>query len=73
MNEVVHRFQCDIIYESSSPNFISSSIQMVINNSGDPRISFFSGGNESVIYAYPNTAHANCGPGGNTWRCITIE
>ena len=72
-NEVGTRFQCDIIYESSIPDFIFSNIRIVINNSGDPRISFFSGGNESVIYAYPNTAHANCGPGGNTWRCITIE
>ena len=67
-------FQCDMIYEDS--HRLSAFVSIVLNQSGDPRISYISFEDNSLRYAYPQTSallHPNCGPGGNTWRCVTIE
>lgn len=67
-------FQCDLIFEDNHP--ISDHVHLVLSASGAPRISFFSFADDSLRYAYPQASpgfHPNCGPGGNTWRCIIIE
>ncbi len=70
-------FQCDIIYEyhGQGPS-IHPDARIGLTSSGDPRISYFDTATEGLMYAYPQSNpsyHPNCGPGGNTWRCIEID
>jgi len=67
------RYQCDVIYSTTSDTLKEARI--VLTGSNQPRIAFFSLEDDTVKYAYPQSSpllHPNCGPGGNTWRCITI-
>lgn len=72
-NELNTRYQCDIIVENNTG---MRDVNLVLNSDNQPRISWFNFYPHSLMYAYPQSNsnyHPNCGPGGNTWRCITIE
>jgi hypothetical protein len=66
-------YQCDVISTSVGYNSMGSpSFQMAPD--GTVGIAYYYV--KELKYAYPhtNTVHwpSNCGPGGNTWRCISI-
>jgi hypothetical protein len=66
-------YQCDVIDQSyGSGSMGTPSLQLA--DDGTVGISYYKSG--EVRYAYPHTPvllwPSNCGPGGNTWRCISI-
>jgi hypothetical protein len=69
-------YQCDVIEFSYGPAAIGAPSLQVAG--GSVGIAYYKGGEPSMIrYAYPWTSSiflrpSNCGPGGNTWRCINI-
>ena len=68
------RYQCDIIVENSTG--ILHTPKLVLTADNQPRISYFDFETRSLMYAYPMGLamfHPNCGPGNNTWRCVTIK
>jgi len=66
-------YQCDVIEEAIGYGSISSPSLQVAPD-GTVGIAYYYG--RAVKYAYPHTDSvpwpSNCGPGGNTWRCISI-
>ncbi len=66
-------YQCDVIEEAIGYGSIHSASLQVAPD-GTVGIAYALGRN--VKYAYPHTNSilwpSNCGPGGNTWRCINI-
>ncbi len=70
------RYQCDTIDSSGTISAVGSYPQIALTSSGSPRILYYHGGDPaSLIYARPTTNalyHPNCGPGDNTWRCVTL-
>ncbi len=70
-------YQCDVIATSVGYNSMGSpSFQMAPDGTvGIAYYYWYNGGGE-LWYAYPHTNSikwpSNCGPGGNTWRCISI-
>jgi hypothetical protein len=67
------RYQCDVIEQAVGPNSLGApSFQQALD--GNLGVAYYKNG--TIRYAYPWTTMpfrpANCGPGGNTWRCINI-
>lgn len=66
-------FQCDVI-DNSLGNGSMGAPSLQIAQDGTVGISYYKSG--KVMYAYPHTPFpgwpSNCGPGGDTWRCISI-
>lgn len=71
-------YQCDVIDGSGSPYDIGSpSFQLAPDGTvGIAYYKYGGGSQDGLMYAYPHTPtiwwFSNCGPGGNTWRCISI-
>lgn len=70
-------FQCDVIYSLGGPIILKPSAGFELTSANLPRITFQvnNPGGIYMMYAYPQADadyHPNCGPGNNTWRCITI-
>jgi hypothetical protein len=67
-------YECDVIDQSSGFDSMGAPSLQVADD-GATGITYYKAG-EGVMYAYPHTPSpywpSNCGPGGNTWRCITI-
>lgn len=70
-------FQCDLILDVNYT--IYHGTRIVLKEDNKPGIAFFTvepDGNGRLMYAYPYSSmlfpHTNCGPGGNTWRCIVM-
>jgi hypothetical protein len=67
-------YQCDIIYQNSTGIFDTPKLVLTADNK--PRISWLNFNPAELMYAYPLNdplLFPNCGPGGDTWRCITIK
>lgn len=65
-------YQCDTITYQGLYDYLRAPI-LNLDASGFPRIAYREGSN--LMYAYPESRPImlpNCGPGGNTWRCIEI-
>ena len=63
-------YECDVIEEAIGYGSISSASLQVAPD-GTVGIAYAYG--RYVKYAYPRSSlFSNCGPGGNTWRCINI-
>lgn len=69
------RYQCDVIYSTSTPQAMFRQVKLVLTAGNEPRISWLNINPDSLMYAYPSPSilPRNCGPGGNTWRCISIK
>jgi hypothetical protein len=70
------RYQCDIILRKTTPAAIFKEAKLVLTAGNEPRISWLNVNPDSLMYAYPSPSilfHPNCGPGGNTWRCVSIK
>ncbi len=70
-SSVASPYQCDVIETSATGPIGAPSLAYA---AGDVGIAYTKG--NAVRYAYPwggmPTRPSNCGPGGNTWRCIDI-
>jgi hypothetical protein len=71
-------YQCDVIdtiTASAGGSYLMGAPSLAIAGDGTVGIAYFKLG-DGIKYAYPHTdsilAPSNCGPGGNTWRCISI-
>lgn len=65
------RYQCDVIESTFGATTISSP-SLDVAPDGTVGIAYYFNG--TLKYAYPNsTIIADCGPGGNTWKCLTIS
>jgi hypothetical protein len=66
-------YQCDVI-DSSLGNGSMGAASLQVLEDGTTGIAYYKNG--EVMYAYPHEPvpgwGSNCGPGGNTWRCISI-
>jgi hypothetical protein len=67
-------YQCDVIQLAYGPGTIGPA-SLQVDPEGSVGIAYFYNG--AIKYAYPwsgiiFTRPANCGPGGDTWRCINI-
>lgn len=70
-------WQCDLIGSATGMWSYHGSPVLDLNASDQPRIVYLAANlsGDFLQYAYPQTNSdydPNCGPGGNTWRCITI-
>ncbi len=64
--------QCDPILTLDG---IGDTPMLGLNQSNDPRIAYYDVPRDRMTYAYPQSSllmHPNCGPGDDTWRCVTI-
>jgi hypothetical protein len=66
-------YQCDVI-DSSYGYGSMGAPSLQVDPAGTVGIAYYKSG--EVMYAYPHTptmfVPSNCGPGNNTWRCITM-
>jgi hypothetical protein len=66
-------YECEVIDQSYGFNSLGAP-SLKVAEDGTVGIAYYKGG--SVMYAYPHEPvllwPSNCGPGGNTWRCIPI-
>ena len=66
-------YQCDVIDQSLGYGSMGAP-SLQIAEDGTTGIAYYKSG--AVMYAYPHAPvigwPSNCGPGGNTWRCISI-
>ena len=70
---VTSLYECIVIDSSTD---IDGSPVITLTASGSPRIAYFDTSEDKLMYAYPQNLliyHPNCGPGGDTWRCIMIS
>jgi hypothetical protein len=70
-------YQCDVI-DSSFGNGSMGAPSLDIAGNGTVGISYYKAGDgNGIMYAYPHTTFpgwpSNCGPGGDTWRCISVQ
>ena len=67
-------YECEVIEQSYGANSMGAP-SLQISDDGSVGISYYKA-SAGVRYAYPHVPTflypSNCGPGGNTWRCITI-
>jgi len=67
-------YQCDVIEESTSP-YVLRSPSLQVADDATVGIAYYKYGT-GIKYAYPHEPvfgwPSNCGPGGDTWRCISI-
>ena len=64
-------WQCDTVDSTGSVGFAPSLAEV----SGQPAISYFDNTSDDLKYAHylGGATSGNCGPGGNTWQCDTVE
>jgi len=66
-------YQCDVIDESTGYDSMGAP-SFKMDPYGTPGIAYYKSNN--LMYATPHTPTilypSNCGPGGNTWRCVSI-
>jgi hypothetical protein len=66
-------YQCDVI-DTSLGNGSMGAASLQLMDDGTTGIAYYKNG--EVMYAYPHVPvpgwGSNCGPGGDTWRCISI-
>ena len=65
-------YRCTIIDDGA----FGDTVQLSITSNDLPRIAYYNSNLDSLMYAYPQANvdfHPNCGPGDNTWRCITMD
>jgi len=72
-SNIASGYQCDVIDQSyGSGSMGAPSLQLA--DAGTVGIAYYKSG--EMMYAYPHAPvmgwPSNCGPGGNTWRCISI-
>jgi hypothetical protein len=76
-NIVSSLFQCDIIETRNGiTGGIGATPKITVNSSYVPGILFYDSYYDYLTYAYPQSNtnyYPNCGPGGNTWRCVQIS
>jgi hypothetical protein len=67
-------YQCDVIDTSLGFGSMGAASLEITDDGQRVGIAYYKSG--VVMYAYPHTPGfgwpSNCGPGGNTWRCISI-
>jgi hypothetical protein len=64
-------YQCDSI----TSDITLTAPVLKLDSNDNPRITYIVRMNNELRYAYPQTNplfHPNCGPGGDTWRCMMI-
>lgn len=69
-------YQCDVIDFSYGAGSMGAP-SLSISENGAVGIAYYkAGADNGVMYAYPHVSQigwpSNCGPGGDTWRCISI-
>lgn len=72
-----NHYTCEtILGKSAMQGGLGSYPKIVVNGHNEPQILYYDGVTDYLSYAYPQdlaTYHPNCGPGGNTWRCVGIS
>jgi hypothetical protein len=74
---VVSYFDCTTVESRSlSLGGLGFSPKITVNANIVPGILFYDGSTHNLTFAYPQidqTYYPNCGPGDNTWRCVSIS
>jgi hypothetical protein len=67
-----NNWQCDNI---DTGNAVGENTSLDLNSSDQPAIAYYDDSNDDLKFAAYGVWHknANCGPGGNTWTCWTVD
>jgi hypothetical protein len=64
-------WQCDFVENSIFQTGLYPSLDL--NGANEARIAYYYAANGDLRYASAGASGGNCGPGGNTWQCDTID